>query len=261
MCLGVQWLDNSMAQTNCVPVMRTHISQDRGSICKIKGVSACAKGKTANCNTWKLTFEQCEKRCVDEPKCIAFSFTDEEWNIAHSAGCVMWDESEAAACDSPKAEKSWSTYSVGRDNLAGCFREAKTSLPRKLSSIPVTWSRCKELTDEQRLSHFALVDSKDGQKGMCIAGSGVADDFKVLSSKCLAACTKANGCERTDKQTSVLDSEGHRVSAGEHASVYSIPVLMSKSSAASSTCFSKGSQIVTLDCSSDLKFKDYHNKA
>jgi len=246
---------------NCVPVMRTQLSRIPGQICKIKGVPACAGSNTVNCNTWKLTYDQCQTRCFNNPKCIGFSFTDDEWNLAHSAGCVVWDEKLAAACDAPHSEKSWSTYMLQRDNLQGCFTGVASSLPSLLSDTPVSWQRCKELTDVRGYTHFAVTESKDGLTGKCVAGSGIADDYKVLSHQCFNACTAANGCTRVDGSSSIVNGDGHRVSAGKASSVYSIPVLSSKSSGGTGSfmCYSKGTQSVSLDCSSNLKFKDYHS--
>jgi len=262
-CLGVQWYDNAMAQTNCVPVMREHLRQSKGQICKIDGVPPCDdEAHTSNCNLWSLTYAQCQDKCVNDPRCIGFSYTDDEWNIAHSAGCVVWDVDMAKACDDPESEASWDTYFLTRDNYVGCFSSIPDMLPEGLtmSSDPaVTWDECKELASEASQTFFSVIDSKDGLKGRCVAGSSVTDDYEGLSSTCLGLCTEANECTRADGSESNTDKNGHRVGAGTTGSVYSVPATSSNPGSNSQyTCFAKSVQVATLDCSSDLKFADYH---
>ena len=192
---------------------------------------------------------------------IGFSFTNDEWNIAHSAGCVVWDYEKAEACDSPKSEASWDTYRLTRDNEIGCFSNVAEMLVESLTMAQqtVNWDQCKELASKAEMVYFAIADSKDGVTGKCVGGSTITDDYRGLSNTCLNICTEENKCTNADGSTSNTDSNGHHVGVGNLGEVYSVPATsMQPQPGSDFTCFSKSAQVATLDCSSKLKFADYH---
>jgi len=242
--------------------MRHQLRRTEGKICMIQDVPPCDDAEhTVNCNSWSMTYSQCKTKCVRDSRCIGFSFTNDEWNIAHSAGCVVWDYEKAEACDSPKSEASWDTYRLTRDNEIGCFSNVAEMLVESLTMAQqtVNWDQCKELASKAEMVYFAIADSKDGVTGKCVGGSTITDDYRGLSNTCLNICTEANKCTNADGSTSNTDSNGHHVGVGNLGEVYSVPATsMQPQPGSDFTCFSKSAQIATLDCSSKLKFADYH---
>jgi hypothetical protein len=256
-CLAVSYYKNNMAQINCVPSMRNHITLFEGHICTIEDVPQCSDaGATENCNSWGMTYTQCHDECVSNPYCYSYSYTNSDWNMAHPAGCVIWGEDKAAACDTPAAQPSWNTYKVLRDNYMGCYSNINSKLTNTLGDGKVSWEECKQLALNSDLSYFAVTDSVDGEKGECHGGDAVTPDYIAQDNTCVFMCKEKNGCIVPGGRST--DRRGHRLGGPKKAPIYSVEVVpVAGATDDTWQCYSKNSQVITLDCSEGLGLDEY----